>query len=163
MKSTAALVLSLFFAASAFASQPSEINIENVVALMNAYRAEAGLAPLSVDQRLERAADDRMRDMEELEYWAHEAPDGRSPFVWLHARGYLYSYAAENLAAGFETAPLLVSSWMESPGHRANIMSGDFEHCGISIIEGSTKGPATGKSIVVLFGGARRVMRTSAR
>lgn len=158
-----ALILALLVATSAFASQPSEINTGNVLALMNAYRAEDGLSPLSIDERLMQAAGDRMRDMEELAYWAHEAPDGRSPFVWLHARGYLYSYAAENLAAGFETAPLLVSSWMESPGHRDNIMSGDFQHCGIAIIEGSTKGPATGKSIVVLFGGAKRVMSTSAR
>jgi uncharacterized protein YkwD len=158
-----ALILALFAATSAFASQPGEINIENVLALMNAYRAEEGLSPLAVDERLARAADDRMRDMEELAYWAHEAPDGRSPFVWLHARGYLYRYAAENLATGFETAPLLVSSWMESPGHRANIMSGDFEHCGIAIIEGSTKGPATGKSIVVLFGSAKRAMSITTR
>jgi uncharacterized protein YkwD len=101
-----------------------------------------------------------MHDMEDLGYWSHESPDGRSPFLWLHSRGYLYSSAAENLAAGFETAPLLVSSWMESPGHRQNIMSADYQHCGIAIIDGSTKGPATGKSIVVLFGSNRRPVPT---
>lgn len=163
MKPTSFLILALLAALPAFAAQPSEINIDNVVTLMNAYRAAEGLAPLTVDERLTNAAGDRMRDMEELAYWAHEAPDGRSPFVWLHARGYMYSTAAENLAAGFETASLLVSSWMESPGHRDNIMSGDFQHCGIAIIEGSTKGPATGKSIVVLFGGPKRAMSTAAR
>jgi uncharacterized protein YkwD len=50
------------------------------------------------------------------------------------------------------TARLLVQSWMESHGHRANILSTDYEDCGIAIIDGSTLGPATGKSIVVMFG-----------
>ena len=75
-----------------------------------------------------------------------------SPFVWLTLRNYQYAAAAENLAAGFETARLLVASWMESPGHRANIIGAEFRDVGIAIIEGSTKGPAMGKSIVVLFG-----------
>jgi uncharacterized protein YkwD len=68
--------------------------------------------------------------------------------------------AAENLANGFETARLLVESWMESPGHRANILGPSYSDCGIAIIEGSTKGPARGKSIVVLFG--RRLAETVA-
>jgi uncharacterized protein YkwD len=154
------LALITLFPVSAFALQPAEITVDSVLASMNDYRAEAGLAPLSIEARLTLAADDRMRDMEELAYWSHEAPDGRSPFLWLHSRGYLYSFAGEILAAGFETTPVLVSSWMESPGHRANIMSRDYEHCGIAIIDGSTKGPATGKSIVVLFGSNRRAIPT---
>lgn len=129
----------------------NEINTANVIALMNEYRAEKGLQPLHEDPRLTRAAEDRVRHMEELGYWSHSAPDGMSPFVWLMARDYAYSSAAENLASGFETAGVLVESWMESPGHRANIMTPEFEHCGIAIIDGTTTGPATGKSIVVLF------------
>jgi uncharacterized protein YkwD len=155
-----ALVLLLLASFAALAAPPNEITHDTVLALMNQYRAEDGLPPLSEEPRLVLAAEDRMRDMEELAYWSHESPDGRSPFVWLHSRGYLYTFAAENLAAGFETAPVLVSSWMESPGHRANIMSRDYEHCGIAIIDGSTKGPATGKSIVVLFGSSRRAVPT---
>lgn len=152
------LLLLSFLPAAAYALQPNEITVETVVALMNEYRAGRSLPPLSADPRLTLAAEDRMRDMEELAYWSHESPDGRSPFLWLHSRGYLYTAAAENLAAGFETAPLLVSSWMESKGHRENIMSRDYEHCGIAIIDGSTKGPATGKSIVVMFGSNRRAL-----
>jgi uncharacterized protein YkwD len=89
--------------------------------------------------------------MEELGYWAHQSPDGMSPFVWLAARDYPYSTAAENLASGFETVRLLVESWMESPGHRDNIMAAEYQDVGIAIIEGGTTGPATGKSVVVLF------------
>jgi uncharacterized protein YkwD len=129
----------------------NEIDEATVLALMNQYRAEQGLQPLRIEPRLAQAAQDRVKHMEDLGYWSHSAPDGMSPFVWLVARDYAYSSAAENLAAGFETAHVLVDSWMESPGHRRNILTPEFADVGIAIIEGSTTGPATGKSVVVLF------------
>lgn len=150
------LLLSLFTAFAAFgAERENEITTENVVRLMNLHRAAEGLPPLASESRLTLAAGDRMRHMEEEGFWSHESPDGMTPFVWLRTRAYDFQTAGENLAAGFETAKLLVDSWMESPGHRENIMSADFEDCGIAIIDGSTRGPATGKSIVVLFGKKR--------
>jgi len=143
------LPLLLLFAIQAAAS---EITRDSVLASMNAYRAEKGLPALRFDARLQKAADDRMRDMEEQEYWAHEAPDGRSPFTWVRAERYDFEFAGENLACGFETTELLVSSWMESPGHRDNILSPLYADCAIAIIDGSTRGRAAGKSIVVMFG-----------
>ena len=148
-------ILVLFAILFALPMAASEITRDSVLASMNAYRAKYGLDPLKFDARLLKAADDRIRDMEEREYWAHEGPDGGSPFRWLKYEGYEMQYAGENLAAGFETTEVLVSSWMESPGHRANILSPEYEDCGIALIDGSTKGRATGKSIVVLFGRAR--------
>ncbi len=141
----------------------SEINVPNVLTRMNKYRAAEGLPPLRADARLTKAAEDRMRHMEELGYWKHESPDGMSPFVWLAARDYAYAHAGENLANGYETAGVLVDSWMESPGHRANILSKNYEDVGIAIIEGSTTGPAMGKSIVVLFAAAPRSMSATKR
>ena len=143
------LLLAIAIALPAFAS---DITPKAVLAAMNDYRAKQGLAPLHEDARLDSAATDRMHDMEDLGYWSHESPDGRSPFLWLKPRGYSYRFAGENLAAGFETCELLVSSWMESEGHRANILSKDYDDCGIAIIDGSTKGRAAGKSVVVMFG-----------
>jgi uncharacterized protein YkwD len=133
----------------------SEITADSVLAAMNVSRAQNGLEPLHFDSRLIAAAQDRIRDMEDLGYWAHESPDGRSPFVWLKSRGYEFQFAGENLATGFETTEVLVEGWMESPGHRANILSGDYSDCGIAIIDGSTTRRAAGKSIVVLFGKPR--------
>jgi uncharacterized protein YkwD len=133
----------------------AEITRDAVLQSMNAYRSERGLGPLHFEARLQKAADDRMRDMEEQEYWAHESPDGRSPFTWLRAENYDFEFAGENLAAGFETNEVLVSSWMESPGHRDNIMSPLYVDCGIAIIDGSTKGRAAGRSVVVMFGRSR--------
>lgn len=138
----------------------NEITVENVALAMNAYRAEAGLLPLRVDLRLTRAAEWRMQDMLDGEWWSHQSPEGTSPFVWLTAANYKYSMAAENLANGFETTRLLVETWMESPGHRLNILGPAYADCGIAIIDGSTQGPASGKSVVVLFG--RRMAETVA-
>lgn len=160
----ALLALLVLAAIPAFADDPSnEITAENVLRLMNQYRAAEGLGPLGFDERLGKAAGDRMHHMEDEGYWAHESPDGLTPFVWVKVRAYDFAFAGENLACGFETARLLVQSWMESPGHRANILSRDFEDCGIAIIDGSTLGPAAGKSIVVLFGKKRDSMQTIAR
>jgi uncharacterized protein YkwD len=161
MKRAIHALLILAAALGVSASEPSnEITAENVIRLMNDYRAEEGLPPLHGETRLALAAGDRMRNMEEESYWAHESPEGLTPFVWVRAREYNFQTAGENLASGFETARLLVESWMESPGHRANIMSPDYEDCGIAIIDGATTGPATGKSIVVLFGKTRQTLET---
>ena len=157
------VLLALLLSPVSFASGASrEINAANVLAEMNHYRAAEGLPPLHEDPRLTRAAQDRMRHMEELGYWSHAAPDGMSPFVWLAARDYPYSAAGENLANGFDTVAVLVEAWIESPGHRANILAANYEDVGIAFIEGSTTGPANGMSVVVLFGAARRV-KTAAK
>src|SRR5207237_9024474 len=123
----------------------SEITRDSVLASMNAYRAERGLPALHFDARLQKAADDRMHDMEDLEYWAHESPDGRSPFTWLRAENYDFQFAGENLAAGFETNEVLVTSWMESKGHRGNIMSPLHIDCGSAIIAGRTRRRVAGR------------------
>lgn len=146
------LVLAVaLLAAQAFAS---DITPASVVAEMNVRRAVFDLPPLREDARLDDAADDRVTDMEEQGYWGHVAPDGREPFQWLGPRGYEFKYAGENLASGFDTVEVLVDAWMESKGHRANILSPIYRDCGVSIIEGATTGRASGKSIVVLFGRA---------
>lgn len=131
-----------------------DITPASIVAAMNEQRAQLGLRPLREDPRLDAAAADRMRDMEEIGYWAHESPDGRSPFLWLRPHKYLYRFAGENLAAGFESLELLIGGWMESKGHRENILSPDYEDCGIAIIDGGTVRRAAGKSVVVMFGTA---------
>lgn len=143
-------IAALFLSASAVAAA-TPITIDAVLEAMNARRVAEGLPPLRGSAVLHDAAGDRVRDMEELGYWAHRSPDGRSPFTWLRARGYDFSYAGENLATGYETTEILVASWMESEGHRENIMSPIFSEVGIALIDGSTVKRSIGKSVVVLF------------
>lgn len=147
------VLVALFASLSATASGSSDVEITpaNVVEEMNQYRVEAGLDPLELDPRLSRAAEDRIVDMAEVGYWGHESPLGTSPFVWLARHGYVHWIAGENLAAGYETTPILVESWMESPGHRANILSTDFADVGVALIDGGTTRRLVGRSVVVVF------------
>lgn len=145
-------LLVLFAALAATSAFAADITRASVVAEMNVRRAAFGLSPLHEDARLDSAADDRITDMEDLDYWGHVAPDGREPFVWFRPHGYDYQFAGENLASGFDTVEILVDAWMESKGHRENILSPLYADCGVGIVDGSTTGRATGKSIVVLFG-----------
>ena len=138
----------------------SDITRQSVVAEMNVRRATFGLPPLREDGRLDDAADDRVNDMEDQGYWAHISPDGREPFVWMRPHSYEYHDAGENLATGFDTTEVLVDAWMESKGHRLNILSPKYRDCGVSIIEGSTTGRAAGKSIVVMFGSSNEPAST---
>lgn len=138
-----------------------EITPESILQTMNAYRRVQGLGPYVMDPRLMAAAEDRMRHMEELGYWAHTAPDGTKPFVWLARRGFDFSMAGENLAEGFETVEVLVDSWMHSTGHRANILSPNYSSVGIAIIDGRVQRRAIGRSVVVLF--ARETVQKVAR
>ena len=123
---------------------------------MNLQRAAHHLPALREDRRLDAAADDRVRDMLSLGYWAHVAPDGRAPFDALLPRGYSFVAAAENLAAGFENLHRMMEGWMDSAGHRANILSEEYVDCGVAVLDGTTTHRWThGKSVVVLFGKPR--------
>jgi uncharacterized protein YkwD len=154
------LLIAVFVTATVSAT---EITIDSVLAEMNTRRTAAGLPPLRNDLRLDKAAGDRVQEMEEQEYWGHVGPTGRSPFVWLKARGYEYYMAGENLAAGFETAEVMVDGWMESKGHRENILSPIYTDCGIAIIEGSTTTRMRGWSVVVLFARPQVNLKTASR
>ncbi|HUP66140.1 MAG TPA: CAP domain-containing protein [Thermoanaerobaculia bacterium] len=148
-----ALLVAVLAASFAGAGEPHEpMSVEAILAAINARRASHSLPPLRDDFRLREAAEDRISDMIELAYWSHESPDGRSPFSWLSLRGYRFARAGENLAYGFQTPEILVDSWMESPGHRGNILEPGYVDAGVAIIEGSTTGRAPGHSIVMLFG-----------
>ena len=83
MKRALLLGVLLFVHSVASARPTDEITRENVLALMNAQRQAEGVRPLRLDDQLNAAAEDRMRDMEDGGWWSHESPEGRSPFVWL--------------------------------------------------------------------------------
>jgi uncharacterized protein YkwD len=152
-------VVVLLFAAVPLVAQ-TDISRASVVAGMNLERLARHLPPLREDPRLDAAADDRAHVMRSLRYWAHVGPDGRTPFDFFIPHGYTFLSAAENLAAGFDTVQRLIAGWMDSSGHRANILSPDYEDCGVAIIEGSTTHPWwNGKSVVVLFGKPRKQSR----
>jgi uncharacterized protein YkwD/stress response protein SCP2 len=114
--------------------------LEEVVAGTNARRAQAGLVTLTVDARLAAAAQAHSRDMVARDFFAHENPDGASVADRVRAAGYAYAVVAENIAAGQRTAGEVVEGWMNSPGHRANILNPALRQIGIGYATGSGYG-----------------------
>jgi uncharacterized protein YkwD len=105
---------------------------------------------LRVSVPLTRIAQTRADDMARRDYFDHSSPEGRTPWDYLAEAGYRYSDAGENLAAGQRTDEEVVRAWMESQGHRANLLNRAFVETGIGIARG-----ANGPVIVALFGTPR--------
>ncbi|HSO59216.1 MAG TPA: CAP domain-containing protein [Paenisporosarcina sp.] len=118
--------------APATQAQGSISNIEQqVLTLTNQERAKGGLKALATDSALMDSARAKSADMSKNNYFSHTSPTLGSPFDQMKARGIQYKAAAENIAMGQQTAAEVVKGWMESPGHRANIMNGTYTHIGI--------------------------------
>lgn len=104
---------------------------QEVVNLVNAERAKEGLSPLSIDSKVTAAA--QVRATEIKTSFSHTRPDGRSCFTALAEAGASYSGAGENIAIGQKTPAEVVTAWMNSPGHRANIMKPSFKYIGVGV------------------------------
>jgi len=123
-----------------------------VVEEMNRQRATFGLPPLRINSRLEAAADDRITDMFDKQYFSHVSPDGIQPWSWVEQHGYDYREFGENLAVGYPSADSVVDGWMHSPGHRANVLNRNFEEVGVAIAPESPTRGFRGPTIVAIYG-----------
>ena len=119
-----------------------------VVVATNAERARYGLTALSLDARLAAAAQGHCEDMIRRAFFSHGNPDGAQVWDRALARGYRYRKIAENIAAGQRTAAEVVRGWMDSPGHRANILDGELTQIGV----GHALGGAYGVTWTQVFG-----------
>jgi uncharacterized protein YkwD len=111
-----------------------------VTDLTNRARARAGLPPLAVDPRLTAAARAHSADMVARAFYAHTAPDGSRPGDRAAAAGSTLRAIGENIACGQRSPADVVEGWMNSPGHRANILKPDFTHIGIGFAGGGRAG-----------------------
>ncbi|MEW2359439.1 CAP domain-containing protein [Spirillospora sp. NPDC029432] len=114
------------------ASAPSSA-AGQVVALTNAERRKKGCSALTIDGRLQNAAQRHSADMVARGYFSHSSPSGKGPGDRITAAGYRWSTYGENIAAGQPTPASVVSSWMNSSGHRANILNCSFKNIGIGL------------------------------
>jgi hypothetical protein len=105
--------------------------INQVLELTNAERAKAGLKPLALNNRLSLAAQGHSDSMAADDFFSHTGADGSNVGDRVQDTGYQYSYTGENIAAGQKTAAEVVQGWMDSPGHRANILNADYTEIGI--------------------------------
>ncbi|WP_225834510.1 sigma-70 family RNA polymerase sigma factor [Streptomyces sp. NK08204] len=114
--------------------------VTQVVALVNKERAAAGCGPLAQDPQLQKAAQGHSDDMASRDFFDHTNPDGLGPGQRITAAGYRWSAYGENIALGQQTPQAVMDSWMNSPGHRANILNCAFKNIGVGVHTG-TGGP----------------------
>lgn len=104
-----------------------------VTKLTNAFRQANGLSALAMNTQLSRAALWHSQNMGLQDFFSHTGKDGSQPWDRMRAMGYDYSTAAENIAAGYETAQQVVDAWINSPGHRANMLKSDVIEIGVGL------------------------------
>ena len=105
-----------------------------VVRLVNEARKQNGLSPLTTNWELSRVARYKSQDMVDKRYFSHTSPTYGSPFDMMKAFGISYRTAGENIAYGQRTPQEVVNAWMNSPGHRANILNGSFTQIGVGYV-----------------------------
>jgi|GEM_PF-6728680 len=112
----------------------STLSPAGVISWTNHYRSQHQLGLLASDSTLTKAAQNRLQDMVANNYFAHVSPSGVTPFQVAQAAGFTGRSFGENIAMGpFSSAEELVDAWMNSPGHKANILTSGFTHIGVAI------------------------------
>ncbi|GGT71636.1 CAP domain-containing protein [Actinomadura citrea] len=106
---------------------------QQVVSLTNAERAKNGCGALTVDSRLQAAAQGHSDDMVARDFFDHTDPSGKNPGDRITAAGYRWSTYGENIAYGQRTPAAVMSAWMNSSGHRANILNCRFKNIGVGV------------------------------
>ena len=104
---------------------------QEVIRLVNVERTKQGLKELKYDWELARVARYKSEDMRDNNYFSHNSPVYGSPFDMMKNFGIKYKAAGENIAKGQSTPEQVVKAWMNSSGHRANILSTKFTHIGV--------------------------------
>ncbi|WP_254897621.1 sigma-70 family RNA polymerase sigma factor [Kitasatospora sp. NA04385] len=126
--------------ASSSAAKRSADQAQQVLDLVNTERAKAGCGPVTADAKLATAALRHSEDMAARDFFDHTNPDGAGPQQRIDAAGYAWSGWGENIARGQKDAAAVMDSWMNSPGHRANILNCKFTQLGVGVHTG-TGGP----------------------
>lgn len=109
-----------------------------VIQLVNQEREKNGLNPLRPNWQLSRVARHKSQDMRDKHYFSHTSPTYGGPFDMIKAYNISYSYAGENIAMGQTTAWQVMQGWMNSSGHRQNILNPNFTEIGVGYAEGGT-------------------------
>ena len=113
---------------------------DQVLALVNNERAKAGCRSVKANSALQRAAQGHSADMAAKDYFSHDSQDGRDFADRIRAAGYSGGAIAENIAAGQSTASSVMKGWMNSPGHRANILNCRYTALGVGYAKGGSYG-----------------------
>lgn len=138
----------------------SGISTGELLILTNQERVKLGFPPLVLNEELSKAAYDKAKDMFAKDYWAHNSPDGLTPWVFIKNDGYDYMYAGENLARGFNNSQDVVNAWMASEKHKENIISPNYKEIGFAVVNGKLLGDDT-VLVVQMFGSKKSEVAAS--
>ena len=115
-----------------------------VIAFTNSQREKNGLPSLKENTKLDESAELKAQDMLKNQYFAHDSPSGVTVGNLADGAGYQFIAIGENLALGnFENDEVLVENWMDSPGHRANILNNRYQEIGVMVLKGTFEGKST--------------------
>ena len=120
--------------------QAESTQAEAILKLVNQERSKAGVQPLTLSTKLTDIANTKAKDMSDKNYFSHQSPTYGSPFDMLKHFGVSYTYAGENIAAGQKTADEVMNSWMNSSGHKANILNENYTQIGVGFYRGGQYG-----------------------
>lgn len=109
----------------------TQTNAQEVVRLVNVERAKQGLKALAINWELQRVAQLKAKDLTDNNYFSHTSPTYGSPFQMMKSFGIKYSSAGENIAKGQRTPQEVMTAWMNSSGHRANILNSSYTQIGV--------------------------------
>lgn len=156
MKKIIKLKIIIFIITFTFSIFPSIVSASaitetTVFNLTNNERVKYNVHSLSWNYKLAQAARNKAQDMINKDYFSHNSPDGRTPWNFINSSGYNYIYAGENLAMSFDNAEDMMVAWMNSGGHRANILSTNFKEIGVGVVTGEYLGYTT-TVVVQMFG-----------
>lgn len=133
-------------------SEPQKtIEVVMLEATVNAVRQENNLSALTPNPTLNAAALAKCTDMLVKNYWNHNSPGGDEPWDFITRSGHSYRSATENLAFGMRTAEQTVNGWMNSEGHRANILNTEVNEMGHAVCRGDFQGQPDQQIIVQMF------------
>lgn len=124
---------------------------QEIIKLTNIERTRHHLKPLTVNFKLELAAEAKAADMLSKNYFNHTSPDGVKPWDYITLENYNYAFAGENLALDFSSGQKAVKAWLASPPHRQNMLDKNFEDIGLAAVSGQIQGRQT-TLIVEMFG-----------
>ncbi|MBE5099217.1 CAP domain-containing protein [Priestia aryabhattai] len=111
---------------------------QKVVDLVNQERQKQGLKPLTLNKKLSDVARTKSKDMMDKGYFDHNSPTYGSPFDMMKQFGIEYTTAGENIAKGQQSPEDVMNAWMNSDGHRKNILNPDFTEIGVGYVKGDT-------------------------
>jgi len=131
----------------------TDVSPQVLLSQTNGIRVSDHESALELNTELTKAAQAKANEMAKENFWSHVTPNGEQPWSFITATGYQYEAAGENLAYGFGTSDQVMTAWMNSPEHKANILDGNYKDVGFATANASNfvgNGPET--IVVALYG-----------